>query len=629
MSGTTDQVRVPAGEPPPPGRSPHDRSVKSVLRDLPRWWWRPAAGLLVAAAVILVGSAAPFRAIQWTSWALYGLLALSLTLVWGHGGIFSFGQAAFFGVGAYVYGIVGINLVGTTNETVSALLGGTVAAALIAGLLGYFMFYGHVGDVYVAIITLATTLVLLTVMGSTAGPQYRVGDALLGGYNGMTGIPPLTLGWPGGPEHILSATQALAATVVAAAIIALGARRMLERPFGRITAAVRENELRTQLLGYDIRRQKLAVFALGGAIAGLAGAGFAAWGQFINPSVFSLQQAALVVIWVLVGGRTSLGGAFIGVAVVQALSSALGQGGGSYTPIVLGGILIGIVLVLPTGLVPTVTRWAQRYIPRLRPRPPALPEPVDSARLLATGGNGRRTRPGALRAVNVTKHFGGVKAVEDVSITFPEKGVHCLIGPNGAGKSTFFNVLMGRYEPTDGHVIFADEDVTSSKLHERAQSGLGIKVQVPSIYGELTVFENLWIAAYARRRRPEEAARHATGLLDWLGLRERAHSRAGVLSHGEQQWLEIGLVLAADPSVIMLDEPTAGMTREETNRTVEIVRGLAADRSVIVVEHDMNFVRRLDALTTVLHQGRVFAQGPLEEIRADERVLDIYLGRRG
>lgn len=585
--------------------------------------------LLAVVIVIWIGSAAPFRAIQWTSWALYGLLALSLTLVWGHAGIFSFGQAAFFGVGGYVYGVVGINLAGTTNETISALLAGAVAATLVASLLGYFMFYGHVGDVYVAIITLATTLVLLTVMGSTAGPQYRVGDALLGGYNGMTGLPPLIVGWPGGSARVLSATQALAATVTAVAVIALWAHRMLRRPFGRITAAVRENPLRTQLLGYDIRRHKLAVFALGGAIAGLAGAGFAAWGQFINPSVFSLQQAALVVIWVLVGGRTSLVGAFVGVALVQALSTTLGEGGGSYTPIVLGGILIGIVLALPNGLIPTVVTVAQRHIPGLRPRPPALAQATSSAQLLAVGGDGSPVSSGSLQAANVTKHFGGVEALQGISITFPEKGVHCLIGPNGAGKSTFFNVLVGRYAPTDGRVVFADQDITSSKLHERARAGLGIKVQVPSIYEPLTVYENLWIAAYARRRDADHADRRTAALLEWLGLSERAHSRAGVLSHGEQQWLEVGLVLAPEPSVIMLDEPTAGMTREETNRTVDIVRRLAADRSVIVVEHDMNFVRQLDAPTTVLHHGRVFTHGPLEEIRGDERVLDIYLGRSG
>ncbi|MGH3441450.1 MAG: ATP-binding cassette domain-containing protein, partial [Nitriliruptorales bacterium] len=154
-------------------------------------------------------------------------------------------------------------------------------------------------------------------------------------------------------------------------------------------------------------------------------------------------------------------------------------------------------------------------------------------------------------------------------------------------------------------------------------------VQVPSIYPELTVLENVWLAAYARARDQHAAERRASSVLHWLGLHDQAHRRAGVLSHGEQQWLEIGLVLTADPSVIMLDEPTAGMTRQETNRTVEIVQRLAAERAVIVVEHDMYFVRQLAAPTTVLHQGRVFAHGPLDDIRADERVLDIYLGRGG
>jgi branched-chain amino acid transport system permease protein len=172
------------------------------------------------------------------------------------------------------------------------------------------------------------------------------------------------------------------------------------------------------------------------------------------------------------------------------------------------------------------------------------------------------------------------------------------------------------------------EDVTRRPPHQRARRGLGVKLQVPSIYADLTTLENLWLAAYADVGEPGRAAERALELLGWLGIAARAHDLAGTLSHGEQQWLEIGMALGGSPRVVLLDEPTAGMSREETARTAELVAELGRHTSVVVVEHDMEFVRRLDVPITMLHEGRVFARGNLAELRADERVLDIYLGRR-
>jgi branched-chain amino acid transport system permease protein len=590
-------------------------------------------GALVAVVVVglVFASVVPeFRAQEWTLWVLYGLLALSFTFIWGHGGIFSFGQAAFFGLGGYAYGVVAINLLPTTNETVSAVVAAVGFTALAAAVLGYFIFYGNVGDVYVAIITLASSLVLLTVVSSTADTKYHVGDAPLGGYNGMVGIPPFTYGVPGGTALELTINEMFAASIVVAALVTFWVRWLLRRPFGRVVAALRENELRTQLLGYDVRRYKLITFVIGGAIAGLAGAGYAAWGTFINPSVFALQQAAFVAIWVLVGGRSSLLGAFVGVVVVQAITSALGGSGSTSTPIVLGAVLIAVVLLLPQGIVPTLAGWARRLLPALRPRtrPPAAARGGDTA--LPVGS--RRQEPpddsgGGLRAEGLVKRFGGVTAVDGVDAAFPRRGVHCLIGPNGAGKSTFFNLLVGRYPPTAGEVRFRGERITRRRPDQRAQGGIGIKLQVASIYGRLSSFENLWLAAYARSPDARAATERAGHILEWLNLHDRAHEPASVLSHGGQQWLEIGMVVAADPDVILLDEPTAGMTREETFRTVDLVKALGERTAVIVVEHDMEFVRALDAPVTMFHEGRVFARGSLAELREDERVLDVYLGR--
>jgi branched-chain amino acid transport system permease protein len=577
------------------------------------------AGVAVL-GVVLGATVSEFHALELTSWTFYGLLALSLTLVWGIGGIFSFGQAAFFGLGSYAYGAASINLITHTGESVSAVAIAVVVGAAGAAILGYFIFYGNLGDVYVAIVTLATTLVLLTFFSSTASPSYHVGDALLGGYNGMTGIPPL-----GYRDQLpLTAGQVLAVSIIAAGAIAVGLHALTRRPFGRLVAAVRENETRSQLLGYDIRRYKLLVFTLGGAIAGFAGAGYAAWGQFINPAVFNLQQAAYVVIWVLVGGRRSLLGAFVGAFLIEWIQTSLATNE-TWQPIILGSILIAIVLLLPRGLVPTAALLLRRVLPQWK-RPARVAQPV-APRALPVDLDQHRGA-GVLEGIDLKKSFGGVQALRGVTIMFRGTGVHCLIGPNGAGKSTFFNLLLGRFRPSAGKILFAGDDITRKRADERARRGLGIKLQVGSIYPELSCPENLWIAAYAALHNGAEAERRAEAVLAWLGLLERAAESAGNLSHGEQQWLEIGMVLAAEPTVILLDEPTAGMSHEETARTAELVSALGEHVCVIVVEHDMEFVRRLDVPVTVFHQGALFAQGSLAELRQDERVLDIYLGRR-
>jgi branched-chain amino acid transport system permease protein len=598
-----------------------------ILRRIP---FEVVGMIIVAVVAALLAAVVPeFQALQWTQWILFGLLALSLTFIWGHAGIFSFGQAAFFGIGGYTYGVTAINLINRTGETFSAVLAAVVIAALAAAILGYFMFYGKVGDVYVAIITLATTLVLFTIMASTAGPQYAIGQARLGGYNGMSSIPPLSYGWPGSPATPLSVTQTLAIVIGVAGIIAFGLRILLRRPFGRIVAGLRENELRTQLLGYDIRRYKLIVFAIGGAIAGLAGAGYAAWGLFINPVVFSLQQAALVVIFVLVGGRTSLLGAFVGAILLQSLSTSLGGTDSNVTPIILGSVLIAVVLLLPQGIVPAVSAFAQRLVPQLRPRPPHLPVPTSPPEQLPGISDGAAPQSGPLEAIDLCKSFGGLTAVDGVTLTFAPKGVHSLIGPNGAGKSTFFNLLVGRYRPTSGQVIFSGEEITGREPYQRVRQGFGIKLQVASLYTNLTAFENVWLASYAKIGNTNAATKRAIEVLSWLDLISQANHDAGTLSHGQRQWLEIGMVLATEPVVILLDEPTAGMTREETLRTADLVTLLGKHASVVVVEHDIEFVRQLDVPVTVLHQGRIFAQGSIDDLRRDERVLEIYLGRGG
>ena len=606
-----------------------------------------AGGVLVLAGNLV----AEFTAFEWTLWAIEVILALSLVLVWGYCGIFSFGQAAVYGIGGYSYGIFALNIAEHTGETLSALVVAAVAGATFAAALGYFMFYGNLSNVYVAIATLATALVLFAIVNSTAGAAYRIGDAVLGGYNGMTRIPRVTYRLPGGDPTTLTRVQFFAVCTCVALVLALALRFAGRRPFGRIAAAVRENETRSSLLGYDVRRHKLLVFILGGAIAGLAGGFYAAWGRFMSPTVFSLKPAALVVIWTLVGGRFSVGGAFVGVVVVEGLSSALGGASGDREAIVVGALLIAIVLGLRGGVVPTLGRlWRARLRPAVMAAtsgrdpqtPPTGVSPGADAQLggdlqaagalgIGTGGDESVEAAGAgalLEIRGVSKRFGGVTALDDVTLEFAPRRASCIIGPNGAGKSTLFGLLTGYHPVTAGSILINGEDITRLGPHRRARLGLGIKMQVPSVYSALTTLENLWLAAYAACGNRAAAHQRASGILARLGLSEAASRPAGSLAHGQLQWLEIGMVLATEPSVILLDEPTAGMTRDETEQTEQLITRLAGHATVVVVEHDMEFVRRLDAPIAVMHMGELFTQGSFEELSRDEQVLNIYLGRR-
>lgn len=225
------------------------------------------------------------------------------------------------------------------------------------------------------------------------------------------------------------------------------------------------------------------------------------------------------------------------------------------------------------------------------------------------------------------KRFGGLRVLEEVDLAIDAGEIHCLIGPNGAGKSTLFKLMVGTYEPTEGQVFFRGEDVTARRPYERVKRGMSIKMQVPSVFRELPVAQNLVIALQQRlgRHAIDAEVERLLGLLD---LASQSRTLAGDLSHGQQQWLEIGMALALDPVMLLLDEPTAGMSPEETFRTGELVQRLNAQgMTVLVVEHDMAFIRQIAQKVTVLHFGRVFAQGSIDEIVSDPRVAEIYLGK--
>lgn len=231
-----------------------------------------------------------------------------------------------------------------------------------------------------------------------------------------------------------------------------------------------------------------------------------------------------------------------------------------------------------------------------------------------------------LRMVNLTRQFGGLTAVGDVSLDLLRGEVHCIIGPNGAGKSTLLNMVCGTIAPSSGEIFFESHNLVGLSKHAIARLGIARKFQVPSVFSSMTVGENLAVASSASSR-GEDLDRAIEETLALVDLSAQADAEAGNLSHGEKQWLEIGMALMLRPELLLLDEPTAGMTVDETIKTARLLLSLRGRLTILAIEHDMRFVRELASHTVVMHNGRVVAAGRFEEIESNEMVRDIYLGR--
>ena len=231
-----------------------------------------------------------------------------------------------------------------------------------------------------------------------------------------------------------------------------------------------------------------------------------------------------------------------------------------------------------------------------------------------------------LRTDDLVKTFSGVVATDNLEYQMDAGEIGCVIGPNGAGKTTFFNLITGTLSPDSGAVYFDGDDITGMKVHEIARRGIVRKYQTPSVYAEMSLRRNIRIAF--GENKPADKDRRLHEILDLVDLTGRADDKAGALDHGSKQWLEIGMVLANNPKLILLDEPTAGMTSEETRRTADLITNINQEEgvSIIVIEHDIEFVRQLSSRVTVLHQGSVLAQGKISEMEENDDVQRVYLG---
>jgi branched-chain amino acid transport system permease protein len=320
-----------------------------------------------------------FLLIQVTIYLVMAILGVSLGFIWGFGGILCFGQAAFFGLGSYTYAIAVMNMGDSTFPFLLAI----VVPGMFAALLGYVIFYGRLSDVYMGVITLTVTLILFNLINSTAGPEWKIGKAPLGGFNGIPSVPGINLPWDVedtlGPRGMYNLSFGLLIAVY------LGLRWLLASRVGRVIVAIKENEQRALLLGYDARAYKLFTFTLGGAIAGLAGCLFANWGSFTSPTIFGLAQSAQIIIWVIVGGLGTLLGPVVGCVAIQWLTTQIGTQQTFNSNLVLGAILVVFVLLVPRGVVPSIGMMVERLMAWRKSNPkPKLDSTASAPPALAT-----------------------------------------------------------------------------------------------------------------------------------------------------------------------------------------------------------------------------------------------------
>ena len=326
--------------------------------------WETVGTALVGLGMLVLLFAGPhifdlFMLFKVTLFVAMAILALSLGFIWGYGGILCFGQSAFYGLGAYTYAIA----VGNIGESTAPFLLAIVVPAAFAALLGYFTFYGRLSDVYLAVVTLAVTLILYNFMRSTAGEEYAIGAQRLMGFNGISSVQPIN--WPGDGKAWLFPDEIFHLSMGCLILCYFGLKLLLRSHFGRVAVAIRENELRAELLGYDVRLHKLQTFTIGGGIAGLAGCLGVNFNSFVNPDVFALNFAAEIIMWTLIGGLGTLVGPMIGCIGLLMLKFEIGQQQITNTYLIFGGIIMVFVLAVPAGLLPTARQLAERYLPAL------------------------------------------------------------------------------------------------------------------------------------------------------------------------------------------------------------------------------------------------------------------------
>ncbi len=583
--------------------------------------WIAAAALVVT--VVLPPVLPSFYVHIMVLMVIFAIFAMSLDILMGYAGLPSLGHAAFYGIAAYASGLLTARYGGAWWEGILLAL---VCCGLLAALFGFVAL--RTRGLYFLLITLALAQVLW-------GASLRWGS-FTGGFNGLRGIP----------RHLEVFGGTLGAYYLALAVFIVlgGAMYLLVRsPFGLTLQGVRDSESRMQALGYNVWLHKYLAFVISALFAGCAGVMSGYYDGFVSPFDLSLMMSADAILMVILGGTGTLIGPVIGAVVIVALRNFLSTVMDDWL-IVLGVIFILTVFFAPNGVI----GWFRGRKPESAavasggepPTETPMCDPTTAAQVApapcrAAASSGVPD----LRLDGVGKMFGGMAAVKDVSFEVHPGERVAILGPNGAGKTSLFHLISGTLRPSAGRVYLFGEDVTGRRTDQRIALGLGRTFQITNLFPSLTVLGNLRLAlfshaglGYVMHRSAESHAEineRAQALLRDLGLWEVRDVEVHHLSYGHQRQLEVVLALALRPRLLLLDEPTAGLSAAESAAIVRMIHALDRNITLLIIEHDMDVAFEVAEKVMVFHFGEKLAEGTTEEIRANPDVRRIYLGRSG
>jgi len=587
-----------------------------TARELPFGTWGYIGFLIVLAGLPLV--APPFWVTLGNYVGLYSIVALGLVLLTGVAGQTSFGQAAFVGLGAYTTAVLCTEYALSPWLSLAVGIALTTALALFLGFITLRM-KGH----YLPLATIAWGISLAMLFGNVEG---------LGGHTGLTGIPALDLfGYEMRNERFY---YFLIWGIALAALWATD--NLLDSRPGRAIRALRGQLEMAEAFGVDTVRLKIIVFVYAALLACVSGWLYAHLQRFVNPTPFGINQGIEYLFMAVVGGAGSVWGAVIGATLItlakqvlqDVLPTLLGKSG-NFEVVVFGLLMIIVLQRAREGVWP----WIAHLLPERTPPPVPDAEPLAARDKAPTAGP-------LLEVKAARKQFGGLIAVNDLSFTIRGGEILGLIGPNGAGKTTMFNLISGALPLTAGEVVFRGESLGGCKPFEIARRGIGRTFQHVRLVPRMSVLENVALGAYLRGKagvlrsamrldRVEEKRTHAEAAraITRVGLAAHIHDAAGSLPLGRQRVVEIARALAADPALLLLDEPAAGLRYLEKQELAALLRQLKADgMTVLLVEHDMDFVMGVTDRLVVMDFGEKLAEGVPAEIQKNSVVLEAYLG---
>ena len=605
-----------------------------------------AIGLIVAPFVLPYLGFAPNTVNRILVWGLFGI---GFDILFGFTGLLSFGQSAFYGTGGFFAAYL-LTRAGFPHVILALILGMIVAA--VVGYLVGLLALRRTG-IYFAMITVAIAEVFFFV-------EFNPLAEWTGGENGLPGVPTPSLNLGFTSIHFTtgwSLYQFLALCYFIGIVIAL---RIVRSPVGAVLSAIRDNPLRAAAVGHNIHGYKLTAFVIAAAYAGFAGGLLGVLQAFMPPDAFTFETSGQLVMMTAIGGTGTLFGPLLGAAVwlflQDFLQSALGLG--ASWKLVLGIVFVLLVCFLRRGIIggiqdlyayATAKRTGQSEPEDTTTDGIVVDDQQATAQGQAAGAPAAAPMPPRqhaldgfsgpiLQANGLTKRYGGLLANSDINFTVNHGELRGIIGPNGAGKSTFFKMLTCEVQPTSGSILFEGKDITRMNVTDVCQLGLTKSYQVNQLFTQLTVRENLTIAVLAELRGRfrldllrrtssipglDEQVRHT---LDLVNLTARADVPVSALAYGEKRRLEIGLALATSPSLLLLDEPLAGMSPHERVETVRLLKSISQGRTMIVIDHDMDSLFELAGKVTVLQEGRVLVEGTPAEIKSNAAVQEAYLG---